>query len=76
MASAFERVILAWGGDRQQMDRGSKITPDLSPTRGIPAPGVFHQEVASLNLCRPGEVFSSGKLTDVLTAEAIGSFPD
>jgi len=48
----------------------------FSPTRGVPAPGVFHQEVASPNLCGPGEVFSSGKLTDIFAGEAIGSFPD
>jgi hypothetical protein len=77
IASSFERVIFAWCEDRgQQRDRASKITPDLSPTRGIPAPGVFHQEMAGPNLCGPGEVLCSGKLRDLFTGEAIGGFPD
>ena len=75
MASAFERLILAWGEDRgQRSGWGLGITPDLSPTRGIPTPGVFHQEVTGPN--RSGEVFSSRKLLDLLAGEIVGSFPD
>ena len=77
MASAFERVILAWGEDRgQRKDKGSRIRPDLSPTRRVPALGVFHQEVTGPNLCGLVEVFSSRKLRDLFTGEAIGSLPD
>jgi hypothetical protein len=72
--------MLVWSEDHgQRKDKELKITPDLSPTRRIPAPGVFHQEVTSPNLCGPSEVFSSRKLRDLFTGEVgevIGSFPD
>lgn len=60
----------------QRKDEGSRIIPDLSPARRVPAPGMFHQEVASPNLCGPVEVFSSRKLRDLFVGEAIGCFPD
>jgi len=48
----------------------------LSPTRRIPAPGVFHQEVTRPNLCGSGKIFGSRKLRDFFAGEVVGSFPD